>query len=225
MTFVAKDAKAYQVFRGGLNDLNKNPWLQNIGGDCCEPTHSIDQDRLNRTINPENALVHSRPFGNRLYWQYSEHDNSEKAKILRWINEQGVGAQLEIIVIPTFGFLYSVHVAVLAEELGFTYELKTRNGTVLPDGQLIKVSETDSADGCGEVGRVQEGGDFADLGALDGATRVHTIGVSGQGGEFALNSDVLILEVLTLPADGLKGTFDLRVHSVTVAAGRSEATR
>lgn len=212
-----------QVFRGGLNDLNKNPWIQQLGNGCCEAAPVVDQDRLNPTINPENAHVHSRPFGNRLYWQFSEHDDSTRAKIVKHINTHGVGAELEIIVIPTFGFLYSVHVAVLAEEADLTFELVTRNGTELPAGQVIKVIETDAGATCGGVTREQEDGDLADLGALDGATRVHTIAISDKGGEFALDADVLILKVKTVPADGVVGNFDIRVHSNTVAGGRSEA--
>jgi len=222
MARVAKSAKAFQVFRGGLNDLNKNPWIQQLGNGCCEAAPVVDQDRLNATVNPENALVHSRPFGNRLYWQFSEHDDSTRAKIVKHINTHGVGAELEVIVIPTFGFLYSVHVAVLAEEADLTFELVTRNGTELPSAQVHKVIETDGANNCG-VGRELEAGDLADFGALDGASRVHVIAVSDTGGEFALDADVLILKVKTVPADGVVGNFDIRIHSNTVAAGRSEA--
>lgn len=222
MARVAKSPKAMQLFKGGLNDINKNPHLQQLGNGCCEVVPAIDQDRLNATINPENAQIHSRPFGNRLYWQFSEHDDSTRAKIVKHLNEHGVGAELEVSVIPTFGFLYSVNVAVLAEEDGLTFELVTRNGTELPAGQVHKVIETDGADNCG-VGRVLEAGDLADFGALDGASRVHVVAVSDTGGEFALDADVLILRVKTVPADGVKGRFDLRVHSNTVATGRSEA--
>jgi hypothetical protein len=35
----------------------------------------------------------------------------------------------------------------------------------------------------------------------------------------------LILEVKSLPADSVIGAFDILVHSLTVAAGRSEAAR
>jgi len=225
MARIAKNVKAKQVFRGGLNDLSKNPWIQQLGNGCCEVAPAIDQDRLNPTINPENALVHSRPFGNRTHWQFSEENDRTREDIVRWINTNGVGAQLEILVLPTFGLLHSVQVVVLAEEAGFTYVLKTRNGTVLPTGQLIQVSETDAADGCGEVARVQAAGAYTPLGALAGASRVHTLGVSNIGGEFILEADVLILEVLSLPAGGLTGTFDVRVHANVIAPGRSESAR
>lgn len=225
MTYVAKDAKAKQVFRGGLNDLSKNPWIQQLGNGCCEAAPAIDQDRLNRTINPENALVHTRPFGNRDHWQFSEHDDSTRRKIVQWINDNGVGAQLEIMVIPTYSLLYSVQVVTMMEEAGLVFELKTRNGTLLPSGQLIRVEETDGADGCGEVARVQSAADPANIGVLNGATRAHDLFVTGIGGEFALDADVLILEVVSLPAGGVKGFFDLRVHANYVAPGRSEAAR
>jgi hypothetical protein len=225
MARVAKNVKAHQSFRGGLNDLSKNPWLQNIGNGCCEVAPAIDQDRLNPTINPENALVHSRPFGNRLHWRFSELDDTTRRQIAAHINTHGVGAQLEIITIPTFGFLHSVHTVTLAEESGLVFELKTRNGTAIPSGRLIKVSETDSGDGCGEVARVQAAADKANIGPLAGASRVHNFFVSDDGGSFALEADVLILEVKSLPADSVIGSFDILVHSLTVAAGRSEAAR
>lgn len=225
MTFNVKGPKALQVFRGGLNDLSKNPWLQHIGNGCCEPTHKVDQDRLNRTINPENALIHSRPFGNRLHWWFSEHDDSTRRNIVKHINDNGVGAQIEIIVIPTFAFVHSIHTVTLVEEAGLVFELKTRNGTLIPSGQKIKVEETDGADGCGEVSRVLGAADETAIGELNGASRVHNFFVADNGGEFALDSDVIILEVKSLPAGGVKGTFDILVHSTTVAAGRSEAAR
>lgn len=225
MARIAKTEKAMQLFRGGLNDLSKNPWLQNIGFGCCDPVHKIDQDRLPPTVNPENAQIHSRPFGNRLFWQFSEHDDSTRAQIVRHLNEVGVGAQLEIIVIPTFSLTHSVHTVTLAEETDLVFELKTRNGTELPSGQLIKVSETDSGDGCGEVARVQAAADPAEIGPLDGASRVHNLFVSDKGGEFALEADVLVLEVVSVPAGGIKGNFDIRVHTNAIAPGRSESTR
>lgn len=225
MARVPKSENAKQLFKGGLNSLSKNPWIQQLGNGCCEVAPAIDQDRLNPTVNPENALVHTRPFGNRDYWQYSEHDDTTRRQIVAHINDIGVGAQLEIIVVPTFSLLYSVHVVAMAEEAGLVFELKTRNGTALPDGQEIKVLETDSGNGCGEVARVEDAADAAVLGPLEGASRVHNLFVSGQGGEFALNADVLILEVVAVPAEPVKGYFDLRVHANYVAPGRSEAAR
>ena len=225
MARVAKDPKAKQVFKGGLNDLSKNPWLQQIGNGCCEVAPVIDQDRLNPTINPENALVHTRPFGNRDYWQFSEHDDTTRRHIVKHINDNGVGSILEILVIPTYALLHTVHVVALAEEAGLEFEVLTRNGTALPSGQLIKVEETDGANGCGEVSRVQSAGDLAAVGLLNGASRVHTLAVSDQGGEFALEADVIQLKVKSLPAGAVIGAFDLRVHINYVAPGRSEAAR
>jgi hypothetical protein len=226
MARVAKNAKALQLFAGGLNDIKNNIWAKHLGGTCCDPAVEVDSDRLNPTINPENALVHTRPFGNRFHWRFMEKTRAERKKIVDFINAKGVGAQLEILVIPTFSLLYSVHIALLAEEAGFAFTVKTRNGTALPAGQLIKVSETDSGAGCGEVARVQAAGSLAGIGALAGATRVHNIAVSGTGGEFALEADVIILEVTALPAGGaLKGEFDVLAHINYVAPGRSEAAR
>jgi len=223
MARVAKNAKAMQIFRGGLNKLSV--WAKHIGGDCCDPKPDYSIDRLNPTINPENALVHTRPFGNRDYMQFGEFADSVRKEMVDWINTNGVGAQLELLVIPTFSLLSTVEFTVLAEEAGFTYDLKTRNGTVLPAGQLIKVSETEGGAGCGEVARVQAAGGYTGLGALGGATRVMNLGVSATGGEFALEADVLILEVTALPAAGLKGLFDFRANINYVAPGRSEAAR
>jgi hypothetical protein len=223
MARVAKSAKAYQVFRGGLNDLSKNPWIQNLGNGCCEVAPVIDQDRLNPTINPENSLVHTRPYGNRDYWQFSEMSDSDRARVVKHLNDNGVGAQLEVLVLPTFSLLSTVAIVTFAEEAGLVFEIKTRNGTVLPSGQLIKVLETEGAD-CSGVVRVQSAADPADIGPLEGATRVHNLFVSDKLGEFSLEADVLILEVVSMPASGIVGAFDLRVHANVVAPGRSEAT-
>jgi hypothetical protein len=225
MAFVAKDNKTLQVFRGGFNDLSKNPWLQNIGNGCCEPGQTIDQERLPRSLHPENALVHSRPFGNRLHWRFSELDDTTRRQIVAHINTHGVGAKIEVITIPTFAFVHSVHTVTLAEESGLVFKLYARNGTAVPSGQLIKVSETDSGDGCGEVARVRGAADKNAIGALGGASRVHNIFATANGGEFALEADVWVLEVVSVPADGVIGSFDLLIHSLTVAAGRTEASR
>jgi hypothetical protein len=141
------------------------------------------------------------------------------------LNEKGVGAQLEIIVIPTFSLTHTIHTVTLVEEAGLVFKLVTRNGTVLPSGQEIKVLETDSGDGCGEVARVQSAANKDSIGPLEGASRVHNLFVSDQGGEFALEADVLVLEVVSVPAGGVVGTFDIRVHTNTIAPGRSEAAR
>lgn len=223
MARVAKSALAMQIFRGGLNKLSV--WAKHIGGDCCDPKPDYSIDRLNPTINPENALVHTRPFGNRDYMQFSEFADSIRQEMVDWINASGVGAQLEILVIPTFSLLHTVELTVLAEEAGFTYSLSTRNGTVLPTGQLIQVDETEGGANCEGVARVQAVGAYTGLGVLAGATRRMTMGVSAIGGEFALEADVLILTVTALPAAGLKGTFDFRANINYVAPGRSEAQR
>lgn len=219
----AMSALALQLFRGGLNKLSL--WAEHIGGACCDPAVTPRIDRLNPTINPENANVHTNPYGHRDYWHFGTLADSIRDQIVRHINTAGVGAQLEVMVIPTFALLNTVRVDVLAEEAGLTFELKTRNGTVLPTGQLINVLETEGGDGCGEVSRVQAAGAYTGLGALSGATRSYTMGVSDIGGEFALEADVLILEVTGLPAGGVVGYFDIQVHANYTAPGRSEAAR
>lgn len=238
MARTAMGAKALQLFRGGLNKLSL--WAEHIGGACCDPAVAPKIDRLSPTINPENANVHTNPFGHRDYWHFGTLADSIREQIIRHINTQGVGAQLEVMILPTFCLLNAVRVDVLAEETGLAFTLKTRNGTVLPgtttypdvgeepgapSGQLIKVAETESGSGCGEVARVQSAGAYTGIGALGGATRTYTLGVAGHGGEFALEADVLILEVTALPVGGVLGHFDIQVHATYTAPGRSEASR
>lgn len=219
--WVAKNAKAYQVFRGGLNKLSL--WAQHLSGACCEPGVTIDYDRLNKTVHTENANIHTSPYGHRDNWRFSEHADSERKNIVAWINAKGVGAQLELLVLPTHSFLTHVTVKVLAEESGFTYTIKTRNGNALPSSQLIGVTETEGAD-CEGVTRVKGAGAYTGLGALSGATRKYVYGAQTDGGEFILDADVILLEVTALPAGGLKGYFDVQVDANYVNTGRSEAT-
>jgi hypothetical protein len=224
MARVTMPADTLQVFRGGLNKLSL--WAQHIGGACCDPAVTPVIDRLNPTINPENANIHTNPFGHRDYWHFGTLADSERQRIIDFINTEGVGAKLEVMVLPTFSLLNVVRVDILAEETGLAFTLSTRNGTVLPTGQLIEVAETDSGDGCGEVARVQTVmTDYTGLGPLGGATRVYHMGVSDQGGEFVLEADVLVLEVTAVPAGGVKGYFDMQVHATYTAPGRSEAPR
>lgn len=228
-------AKALQLFRGGLNKLSL--WAEHIGGACCDPAVTPKIDRLSPTVNPENANIHTNPFGHRDYWHFGTLHDSLREQIIRHINTEGVGAQLEVMILPTFSLLNAVRVDVLAEETGLAFTLKTRNGTALPgttafpgegaeiSGQLIKVTETEGGSGCGEVTRVQSVGAYTGIGALGGATRTYMMGVAGQGGEFALEADVLILEVTALPVGGVIGHFDIQVHATYTAPGRSEASR
>lgn len=222
-------ADAMQLFRGGLN--KPSLWAEHIGGDCCDPKALVAMDRLPPTVNPENANVHTNPYGHRDYWHFGTLADSIRQKIVDHINSVGVGAELEVMVIPTFALLHSVRVDVLIPEAGLAFELVTRNGTALPTGQEIIVTETDSGDGCGEVARVQTapGEDdsvFEDIGGVGAGTRRYHLGVSDQGGEFALEADVLILRVTAVPAaPGVIGFFDIQVHANYVAPGRSEAPR
>ena len=231
-------AKALQLFRGGLNQLSL--WAKHVGGACCDPVVMPKVDRLPPTVNPENANVHTNPFGHRDYWHFGSLADSIREGIISHINANGVGAQLEVLLLPTFSLLNAVRVDVLAEETGLVFKLVTRNGTALPgttvypdvdefpgapSGQLIKVAETEGGSGCGEVSRVQSAGAYTGIGPLGGATRTYTLGVAGHGGEFALDADVLILEVTAVPAGGVKGFIDIQVHATYTAPGRSEASR
>ena len=221
MARTAMNAKAYQVFRGALNKLSV--WAQHLNGACCEPGVTISYDRLNATVNPENANIHTSPFGNRDNWRFSEHADSDRKRIIDWINTNGVGSQIEILVLPSHSFLSYATIKVLAEESGFTFDIKTRNGTVLPAADLIGVTETDGVD-CNSVVRAQGSGAYTGLGALSGATRKYVYGAAANGGNFVLDADVVILEVTALPAGGLKGYFDVQVDVTYAAPGRSEAT-
>lgn len=224
MARVAMGAKALQVFAGGLNRLSV--WAKHLNDGCCGPDVTPKIDRLNPTINPENALVHTSPYGHRDFWEFANGKVTDREDIIKTINTEGIGAQIELMVIPTFTLLTSVHVAVLAAEPGLAFKLVTRNGTVLPSDQLIKVTETDGGTTCGEVERVQGAADLANIPmTLGAATREHHIGVAGNGGNFALEADVLILEVISVPADPVVGFFNVHVHANYIAPGRSEAAR
>lgn len=220
----AMSAKALQLFRGGLNDVSLNPWVQNLGGECCNPAIPVVQDRLNPTINAENALVHTAPAAHKDYWHFRDLADSRRQKVVDHLNAQGVGGQLEVLLVPTFAFLTALHVVVMAEETGFTFDVVTRNGVTLP-ATVIKVTETDAANGCGAVGRVQAVGAWTNVGALGGGHRVHLVGQNAAGTGFSLDSDVLILQAKTLPAGGVKGYFDVAVYATYDNVGRSEASR
>jgi hypothetical protein len=214
-------AKAVQVFRGGADRLGV--WGKHLGSGCCDgavPTPVVD--RLVPTINPENGTVHSRPYGNKYNFSFGDLNSADKQAIVTAINTHGVGTQLEVLVIPTFSFATSVNVVVHAEEAGLAFKLTTRNGLKVPSEQKIMVKETEGGVGCASVTRVQSTTTFQDIGALNGATRVYHIGTSTKG-EFSLDSDVYILEVISVPAGGVKGHFDIEIHANFINAGRSEA--
>lgn len=227
MARVAKGSKDLQIFRGGLDDIARtNIWARHIGGACCAPGVAVDIDRLPPTVNWENANIHTSPLGGRDNLRISQLGGGDtiRREIVDHINKHGVGAQIAVAVLPTFGFLQAVHIVALAGETGLKFKVVTRNGTALPDAQVIKVDELDATGDCSGVQRTKAAGDLAEVGVVTaGQSRTHVIAVAADGGEFILEADELILEVTGVPADGVKGHFDLEVHVSYTGYGRSEA--
>lgn len=221
-----KSAKAIQLFRGGFNKLPL--FAQFLGGDCCAPGAVVDIDRLPVTLNWENANIHTSPLGGRDTWCFNELTDSERAEVIARINTGGVGTQLEILTIPTFSFLQNLRVGVYGEETGLTFKIKTRNGTALPAGQRFEVTEAQSANECGAITRTKTDVDWVagaaeTIGELGSATKKYSYAVDGAGGTFALEADVIILEVASVPASGVVGFFDMCVDLSYTSNGRSES--
>ena len=224
MARTAMGAKAIQLFRGGYNKLPLFANFLSLG--CCGPEVKPVIDRLPCTLNWENANIHTSPLGGRDTWQFSLLNDTERAQVAKAINQGGVGTQLEILAIPTFAFLQNVRVAVIAEEPGLAFTVKTRNGTPLPAGQRFEVTEAwDGECGCAirtktDADWLAEGQTVGELGA--NVVKKYSYAVDGNGGQFALEADVLILEVVSVPAGGVVGVFDLLVDMSYTSNGRSE---
>ena len=219
-------AKAIQLFRGGYNKLPL--FAQFLGQGCCGLDVKPVIDRLPCTQNWENANIHTSPLGGRDTWQFSLLNDTEKADVVAAINQGGVGTQLEILLIPTFAFLQNLRVAVLSAEPGLTFVVKTRNGTELPQGNRFEVTEAwDGECGCPVRAKTDtdwiagEGQTIGDLG--DGVVKKYSYAQDTAGGRFALEADVVILEVASMPAGGVAGLFDILADLSYTSNGRSES--
>jgi len=219
MAFNPKGAKELQVFRGSKP---KADVFARTAGDCCGPAASAEYDKLDCRVRFDNALSHLNPTGGneRFHFQKQRFPVETKESQIKWLNDNGVGAQLAVIAIPTFAFVTDVSVVVLASEPGLTFKLKTRNGLALPAVDKIKV---DVAGGSCCPTRTQGAADFASWGDLPtGVTEQYLFGRDGQG-EFSLESDELIVEVVTMPTSGvIAGTFDFIVGVSYDVVNRAE---
>lgn len=211
MARVAKDADNIQVFRGSLP--KPDVFALNSGAGCCGSGLDPAYDKLAERTRFDNALAHSNPLGANDKFRFPGGNGFEsyRNEILAHINAVGVGAQISVLAIPTYAFVFGVGVHVAAEEAGLTFNLITRNGLALPDDVLIQVAAAAGAEPC-TITRTQTVGSLAGFGAL-GTDLFRDIFALETGGEgFALEADELILEVATMPASGIVvGTFDLTV--------------
>ena len=207
MAFATKPATELQVFRGSKP---KADVFARTAGDCCGPA-AADYDKLDCRVRFDNALAHLNPTGGneKFHFQKQRFAVEDKAAQVQWLNQNGVGARLAVLAIPTFAFVTGVSVVVLASEPGLTFKLTTRNGLALPAAAKIKV---DVAGGSCCPTRTQGVADFDSWGALPaGVTEQYLFGRDGDG-EFSLESDEIVVEVVTMPASGVvSGTFDFIV--------------
>ena len=220
----AKPAGAVQAFRGGLPKLGV--WAQHLGGDCCAPSAAVDIDRLPPTVQWENANIHTSPIGGRnATWRFKELKQEDRRAIIDAINAGGVGTIIEAQLIPTFSYVTAVAATVFAEETGLTFRLVTRNDTYTTSANTPIVSEVDGGNGCGGVVRtLTNTNDDANwtFGALEGDSRRYYI--DGHLRDFALEADVLGLEVVSMPAGGVVvGKFDLTLDLTYESYVRSAA--
>ena len=220
----AKPAGAVQAFRGGLPKLGV--WAQHLGGDCCAPSAAVDIDRLPPTVQWENANIHTSPIGGRNpTWRFKELKQEDQRAIIDAINAGGVGTIIEAQLIPTFSYVMAVAATVFAEETGLTFRLVTRNGTYATSANTPMVSEVDGGNGCGGVVRTLTDDDDDDnwtFGALEGDSRRYYI--DSHLRDFALEADVLGIEVVSVPAGGVVvGKFDLAIDLTYESYVRSAA--
>lgn len=209
-----KAANNIQLFRGSRS---RNTVAQAmLGTDCCgDGGVVIDTDKLAERVHFSNGLAHSNPTAANDKWIFPQDGlAATDAEVISHINEFGVGAQISVLVIPTYSFVTGVSVAVLGAEPGLTFQLITRNGLVLPTAKQIDVTVTAGADDC-QVTREQAEGDitapFGELG--EDEIQIYKFAKDGDG-EFSLEADEIILEVVTMPTENdgkVVGSFALRV--------------
>jgi hypothetical protein len=218
MTRETKDEANLQVFRGSFP--KPDVFAKNAGDGCCGPEANLQAyDKLADRVHFDNSLAHSNPLGANDKFRIPGGDgfSTDRQAIIDHINANGVGAQISVLVIPTFAFLKRVAIKVAAEETGLTFTLKTRNGLALPEGASSIVAITAAETGCAVVRTETVDGSPGDQSQVTGFGALGTdiaryIFISSALGEFALEADELILEVAAMPAGGVVvGTFDIDI--------------
>lgn len=214
----AKSENNIQVFRGSRPE--QDVFSSNAGLGCCDDGTSVDYDKLASRVRFDNSLAHLNPTGanDKFRLPYGNGFAGVKDQIIRHINDVGVGAQISVLAIPTYAFLTGLGVHIAEEEVGLTFDVKTRNGLALPSDASYVVSAASDTE-CTLVRTLtgDEGGttatDFQGIGALDGALMVDLFAKSCCG-EFSLEADEIILEVASMPSSGfVTGDFDLYVSA------------
>jgi hypothetical protein len=215
-----KSADAFQVFRGSKP---KADLFARTSGDCCGPAVA-DYDKLGCRVRFDNSLAHENPTGanEKFHFQKQRFPVEPLAAQIAHLNKVGVGAQLSIITIPTYAFVTGVGVVVLASEPGLTFRLVTRNGLELPRVVGIKVDV--AGDTCCPT-RTQGAGDItAAFGELPANVTEQYIFGRDAAGEFSLEADELMLEVVTMPTSGvIAGDFDVIVSVSYDIINRAES--
>ena len=210
---MARNPKAennLQVFRGSRSRVDV--FSQNADSGCCGSGAAVQHDKLADRVRFDNALAHSNPTGanDKFIVPYGDGFSGNRDEMIAHINANGVGAQLSVLVVPTYAFVTGVGVHIAAEEEGLTFNIETRNGLELPASQVIQVSAAAGEDGCA-IERTQSEGSLEGFGALDGAEFIDIFARDGDG-TFSLEADEIILTVATMPTEGIvTGAFDLTV--------------
>jgi hypothetical protein len=196
MARIDKSAKSLQVFRGSKP---KADVFARTAGDCCSPTAESTYDKLGCRVRFDNSTAHENPTGanEKFHFQKQRFPVETLAAQIAHLNAQGVGGQLSVFAIPTYAFVTGVGTVVLASEPGLTFKLVTRNGLELPRVVGIKVDV--AGDSCCPT-RTQGVGDV---------TEQYIFGRDAAG-EFSLEADEILLEVVTMPTSGvISGEFDV----------------
>ena len=220
MAINPKSADNIQVYRGALPAMDV--FAQNSGAGCCAPNVTSDYDKLGTVVHFDNALAHLNPKGANDKLRISPSVNGMQREVIDHINAVGAGAQISVLVIPTFALVKSIGVHVAAAETGLTFNLVSRNGLNLaldvdaPITGLSSIFQVASAAGastCDPLVRTRTNRpDLDGIGAL-GANEFIDIFANYDmaAAGFALDAEELILEVATVPATPIAGTFDITV--------------
>lgn len=214
MARAAKNAENIQVFRGSLP--KQDVFALNAGSGCCGPGAGLEPDRLGDRVHADNGLIHSNPSGFndkfRIGFGGDNGFSAVNSQIVEHINTYGVGAQISVLVIPTFARVKSVAIKVEAQETGLTFNLITRNGLTLPN-DVVDVVVITAGDGCSVTRTRTAGSDasFAGFGALTAGQLAKYILAYESLGTFALEADELILQVAAIPGTPVTGLFAIDV--------------
>jgi hypothetical protein len=195
-------ANTIQVFAGGKSDLD--PYAKTLFTGNCPDVGSLEYDRLKNPIQFDRGLNHLSPNGGRETFEFGGNQHMfVNQQIIDHFNKVGVGAKVEIMVLPALALLHGVAVSIYQVDVGALFKLSWRQGHTMPgNGRKFAVPITNGTPDIADQGS-QTPSWFNAIGGIATTSASEHYIYTDAGAPVSGNSDALTLEVVQMPTSGV----------------------